>query len=55
MVYYVNNTPQEYPTARTIADALTELNLFGLRGMAVAYKDLVVISHVWVYVVLQIN
>jgi sulfur carrier protein len=55
MVYYVNNTPQESPTARTIAEALTELNLVSQRGMAVAVNDAVVPRPDWAHFALQTN
>jgi sulfur carrier protein len=55
MVYYVNNTPQESPTERTLEEVLTELNLVGQRGMAVAVNDTVVPRPDWAQFALQAN
>ena len=55
MIYYVNNTPQEAPEARTLAEALTELNLASQRGMAVAVNDTVVARPDWETYALQTN
>ncbi|UOG76391.1 sulfur carrier protein ThiS [Hymenobacter tibetensis] len=55
MVYYVNNTPQEAPVARTLAEALTELNLPSQRGIAVAVNDTVVPRPEWAAYALQTN
>ncbi|SNR80516.1 sulfur carrier protein ThiS [Hymenobacter mucosus] len=55
MVYYVNNTRQEAPTARTLAEVLTELNVASQRGMAVAVNEMVVPRPEWASYPLQTN
>ncbi|MBO0358019.1 sulfur carrier protein ThiS [Hymenobacter sp. BT186] len=47
MIYYVNNTPQEAPAARTIAEALAELSFTSPRGVAVAVNGTVVPRPEW--------
>ena len=55
MIYYVNNTPQEAAEMRTVAEVMTDLQLAGKRGLAVAVNDVVVAQPEWASYALQSN
>ncbi|TGD79678.1 sulfur carrier protein ThiS [Hymenobacter wooponensis] len=55
MIYYVNNTPQEAAEIRTVAEVMTDLQLAGKRGLAVAVNDTVVAQPEWASYTLQSN